>query len=76
MIIATLPHLGDRPFDPLGLVFAQATLGAIGGGNTKKMVQSLIAQAQEFGADAIVDVTTAMGDGGHCVMTGTAVKLR
>ncbi len=77
MVISTLPHLGDRAFDALGLVYAQGTLGALGGGNTQKMVQSLFAQAQQFGADAIIDVTTVIGgDTGHCVMTGTAVKLR
>ncbi|MBV1855311.1 hypothetical protein [Catellatospora tritici] len=76
MIISTLPDLGGRAFEVRGLVVAHAILGALGGGNTQKMVQQLIDQAARFGADGIVDVRTVMGgDSGHCVMTGTAVKL-
>jgi uncharacterized protein YbjQ (UPF0145 family) len=40
------------------------------------MVQSIVEQATRFGADAVVDLTTVIGGpAGHCVMTGTAVKL-
>jgi hypothetical protein len=77
VIVSTLPHLGDQAFDAVGFVYAQATLGAIGGGNTQKMVQTLVAQAQQMGAAAIIDVTTVIGGtNGNCVMTGTAVRLR
>ena len=75
MLISTLPDAGARAFDPLGFVVAQAALGSIGGGNTQKMVQTLVLQAQQFGADAIIDVKTVLG-GGYCVMSGTAVRLR
>jgi hypothetical protein len=77
VLISTLPELPGRSFDVLGLVVAQGAFGAIGGGNTQKMVQQLIEQAQRFGADGIVDVKTVLGgDSAHCVMTGTAVKLK
>jgi hypothetical protein len=78
MLISTLPDLGGRAFDPLGFVFEQAMLGGIGGShNTRNMVQSLIAHATRFGADAVIDVKTVLGgDGAWCVMTGTAVKIR
>jgi uncharacterized protein YbjQ (UPF0145 family) len=76
MLLSTLPDLPGRPFDVRGFVFAQAVLGAIGGGNTQKMVKAMIEQAAAFGADAIVDLRTVIGgDSGHCVMTGTAVRL-
>ncbi|WP_248963969.1 hypothetical protein [Sphaerisporangium perillae] len=76
MLISTLPDLPGRAFEVRGFVYAQAALGALGGGNTQKMVQQLIEQAGRFGADAIVDVKTVIGgDSGHCLMTGTAVKL-
>ncbi|MDI1465959.1 hypothetical protein QEZ54_33790 [Catellatospora sp. KI3] len=76
MIISTLPDLGGRAFEVRGFVFAHAILGSLGGGNTQQMVQQLIDQAARFGADGIVDVKTVVGgDNGHCVMTGTAVKL-
>jgi hypothetical protein len=77
VLISTLPELPGRSFDVLGFVVAQGVFGALGGGNAQKMVQQLIDQAQRFGADGIVDVKTAIGgDSAHCVMTGTAVKLR
>lgn len=78
MLISTLPDLGGRPFEVRGMVFAQAFLGAIGGGNLQKMVQTLIEQAGQFGADGIVNVQTALSTGdtaAYCVITGTAVKL-
>jgi hypothetical protein len=76
MLLSTLPELPGRPFDVRGLVFANATLGSIGGGNLQKMVQSIVEQANRLGADAVVDLTTQVGGGnGYCVMTGTAVKL-
>jgi hypothetical protein len=76
VLISSLPELPGRPFDVRGFVFAQAVLGAMGGGNTRTMVLSLIEQAQQFDADAIVDLRTVLGgDSAHCVMTGTAVRL-
>jgi uncharacterized protein YbjQ (UPF0145 family) len=75
VLLSTLPDLPGRPFDVRGLVFASASLGSIGGGNVQKMVQTLVDQAGRLGADAIVDITTHMGGEGHCVMTGTAVRL-
>jgi hypothetical protein len=77
VLISTLPDLPGRQFDVLGFVVAQGAFAALGGGNVQKMVQSLIEQAQRFGADGIVDVKTVIGgDHAYCVMTGTAVKLR
>jgi len=76
MLVTTLPEVPGQTFEVRGLVFAQATLGSIGGGNTKKMVQSMIEQAGSLGGDGIVDVSTCIGgENGHCVMTGTAVRL-
>ncbi len=76
MLITTLPEVRGHSFEVRGLVFAQATLGSIGGGNTNKMVQSLIEQATGLGGDGVVDVKTIIGgETGHCVMTGTAVRL-
>lgn len=76
MLISTLPDLPGRTFQVLGFVVAHANLGSLGGGNPQKMVKELIAQAQHFHADAIVDVKTVIGgDSAHCVMTGTAAKL-
>src|SRR5450432_3746442 len=64
MLISTLPDVPGWAFQVKGLVFAQAALGSLGGGNAKKMVQSVSEQAGALGADS-----------GHCVMTGTAVLL-
>jgi hypothetical protein len=76
MLLSTLPELPGRPFDVRGLVYASVTLGALGGGNLQKMVQSIIEQAGRFGADAVVDLRTIVGgDNAYVVMTGTAVKL-
>ncbi|GAA4732728.1 hypothetical protein [Phytohabitans rumicis] len=76
MLLSTLPQLPGRSFEVRGFVFAQATLGALGGGNTQKMVKSLIEQAAAFGADGIVDLRTVIGgENAHCVMTGTAVRV-
>jgi uncharacterized protein YbjQ (UPF0145 family) len=76
MLVTTLPEVPGQAIEVRGFVFAQATLGSIGGGNTKKMVQSLIEQANSLGGDGIVDVSTSIGgEIGHCVMTGTAVRL-
>jgi hypothetical protein len=76
VFLSTLVEVPGFGIEVRGLVFAQATLGSMGGGNTRKMVQSLVEQAQGFGADGVIDVKTVLGgDTGHCVMTGTAVKL-
>jgi len=77
VLLSTLPDLPGQDFAVQGFVYAQATLGAIGGGNTRKMVQSLTEQAAALGADGIVDLKTAIGgETGHCLMTGTAVRIR
>lgn len=76
MLLSTLPQLPGWTYEVRGFVFAQATLGALGGGNTQKMVKSLVEQAAAAGADAIVDLRTVIGgENAHCVMTGTAVRL-
>jgi uncharacterized protein YbjQ (UPF0145 family) len=76
MLISTLPEVPGLTYEVKGLVFAQAILGAVGGGNTQKMVQSLVDQATRLGANGIIDVRTVVGgDTAHCVMTGTAVLL-
>jgi hypothetical protein len=77
VLLTTLVELPGQKFEVKGFVYAQATLGAMGAGNTKKMVQSLIEQAGGLGADGVVDLkTTIGGENGHCVMTGTAIRLR
>jgi uncharacterized protein YbjQ (UPF0145 family) len=77
MLISTLTEVPGLTYELRGLVFAQAALQAIGGGNTQKMVMSLIEQAQHLGANGIIDVKTVVGgDVAYCVMTGTAVVLR
>ena len=77
MLISTLSEVPGLTYELRGLVFAQAALQAIGGGNTQKMVMSLIEQAQHLGANGIIDVKTVVGgDVAYCVMTGTAVVLR
>jgi hypothetical protein len=77
MLLSTLPTIPDRNFEIRELVFAQATLGALGGGNVQKMVQEIIQQAGQFGADAIIDIKVvgSGSDAGAVVMTGTAVHL-
>jgi hypothetical protein len=60
-----------------GLVFSQASLNSLGGGNVQKMAQEIIQQAGEFGADAIIDIRVvgSGSDHGTVVMTGAAVRL-
>ena len=76
MLISTLPELpGYELTGVQGFVCDYAALGAMGGGKTKKLVDSLADQAGRLGADAIVDVKTVIGgETGICVMTGTAVR--
>jgi S1-C subfamily serine protease len=74
MLMTTLAEVPGVVFEVKGLVFADARLHASGGGNLPKMVKSLTEQAQQLGANGIVDIKTAVGgDYGYCVMTGTAV---
>ena len=49
----------------------------LGGGNVQKMVQEIIQQAGQFGADAVIDIKVVGSGGDHStvVMTGTAVRL-
>ena len=77
MLLFTLPTIPGRNFEIRGLVFSQASLNSIGGGNVQKMVQEIIQQAGQFGADAIVDIKVvgSGSDHGTVVMTGTAVRL-
>lgn len=78
VFLSTLPDLGGRAFDVRGLVIAHLQLTAIGRGPvTEGLIQQLVHQAQQLGADAVVDIKTMVGgDNGHCVITGTAVKIR
>jgi len=47
----------------------------MGGGKTRKLLESLTTQASQLNANAIVDLKTVIGgDTGICVMTGTAVQ--
>lgn len=76
MLMTTLAELPGVVYEVKGLVFADAKLNAIAGGNMSKMVKSLEEQARQLGANGIVDIRTAVGgDAGCCVMTGTAVLL-
>ncbi|MBA3824076.1 MAG: hypothetical protein H0X24_09280 [Ktedonobacterales bacterium] len=76
MILSTLPDLPGQTFTVVGMVFAQATLNSIGGGNTQNLVSQITQQAQQFGANGIVDVkVVGAGNSGTFIMTGTAVKI-
>jgi hypothetical protein len=76
MLLSTTTDLAPRTYEVRGFVVAHAILGALGGGKTDKMIQSLIEQAQRLGGDGIVDLKTVLGgDSAHCVMTGTAVRI-
>jgi hypothetical protein len=76
VLLSTMKDLTPRTYEVRGFVLAHAVLGAIGGGKTDKMIQSLIEQAQRLGGDGIVDLQTVLGgDSAHCVMTGTAVRI-
>jgi len=76
MLLSTLPTIPGRNFEIRGLVFSQASLNSLGGGNVQKMVQEIIQQAGQFGADAMVDIKVvgSGSDHGTVVMTGTAVR--
>jgi uncharacterized protein YbjQ (UPF0145 family) len=77
MLFSTLPHLGDRLFDVLGVVVAQGGVYTIGTKTAQSLLGELAQQAQQFGADGVVNITTVMaGSSPYYVMTGTAVKLR
>ncbi len=77
MLISTLPELPGHDLTGVqGFVCEYAALGAMGGGKTRKLIDSMADQASRLGADAIVDVKTVIGgDTGICVMTGTAVRI-
>lgn len=75
MVISTLPELPGYEFEVRGLVCEYSALGAMGGGKTRKMLESLTTQASQLNANAIVDLKTVIGgETGICVMTGTAVQ--
>ena len=78
MLLSTLPTIPGRNYEVRGVVFSQATLGVIGGGKLDKMFNTIVKQASDMGADAIVDIkmTAPGGDSGFVVVIGTAVKLR
>jgi hypothetical protein len=76
VLLSTLAEIPGCSYEVRGFVFANRALGSMGRDHTLKMVQSLIEQAHQLGGDAIVDITTVIGgELGHCVMTGTAVRL-
>jgi uncharacterized protein YbjQ (UPF0145 family) len=77
MLLSTLPTIPGRDFEIRGLVFSQASLNSLGGGTVQKMVQEIIQQAGQFGADAVIDIKVvgSGSDHGTVVMTGTAVRL-
>jgi uncharacterized protein YbjQ (UPF0145 family) len=77
MLLSTLSTIPNRNFEIRGLVFSQASLNSLGGGNVQKMVQEIIQQAGQFSADAIIDIKVvgSGSDHGTVVMTGTAVRL-
>ena len=76
VLISTLPELPGYDIAAVqGFVCEYAALGAMGGGKTRKLVDSLADQARRLNADAVVDAKTVIGgDTGICVMTGTAVR--
>lgn len=78
MLTSTLPGLPGRTYDTLGVVISSAMIGAIGGGNIEKMFKTIIQQASDMRADAIIDIkiTTPGGQSGIVVIIGTAIKVR
>jgi uncharacterized protein YbjQ (UPF0145 family) len=78
MFLSTLPAVPHRDFDVRGLVIAHVQLTSLVRAPVKdSLIQQLIQQAQQLGGDAVIDIKTEIGgEHGHCVMTGTAVKLR
>jgi S1-C subfamily serine protease len=76
MLMSTLAEPPGLVYEVKGLVVANANLNRNFGGTMPKMIQSLVEQAQQLGANGIVDIRTAVGgDAGCCVMTGTAVLI-
>jgi hypothetical protein len=76
MLLSTLPEPPGMTFEVKGVVIAQGVFASIGGAKVPKMMDSLIEQARNLGADGIVDFRTALGgEVAVCVMTGTAVKI-
>jgi len=77
MLLSTLPTLPGRNFEVVGLVFATAHLGSLGGGNVQQMVQTIMQQATQLGGNGIIDIkVVGAGDSGHFVMTGTAIRVQ
>ena len=77
MLLSTLPELPGKTFDVRGLVCAEGVLMAVRGDRIQKLMQDLAEQAERLGADGVVDVRTVVSGGSsHCVVTGTAVKIR
>ena len=78
MILSSLPDLPGRTFDVRGFVhsmqmFAPSLFQSTT--NLNGMLQTMIGQAQQMSADAIVDIRTRYADG-VCIITGTAVRLQ
>ncbi|MEU3532647.1 heavy metal-binding domain-containing protein [Streptomyces murinus] len=81
MLMSTLPDLAGRSFEVRGVVYSSDSLTLRKNKSSEALqgiIQELCVQAAQLGADAIVDLKTALGgqeSRTHCVMTGTAVKL-
>jgi hypothetical protein len=74
VLLSTLPHIPDRTFQIRGFVFAEGFHG-IGGSKAPGMIQSIIQQATQMGANAVVDVTVVRTGEHNWAITGTAVAV-
>jgi hypothetical protein len=74
MLLSTLPQIPDRPMQIRGLVIAEGFHG-LGGAKLPAMMQSVVQQATQLGANAVVDLkVTRTGEHNWCI-TGTAVVV-
>ena len=86
MLLSTLPDLPGRTYDVVGVVFDCGDSSASVGNQIRppfleKMFNSIVRQASDMGADAIVDIKMTAPSGtdrssAYIVVIGTAVKLR
>jgi hypothetical protein len=74
VLLSTLPNIPDRTFQIRGFVLAEGFHG-IGGGKAPGMIQSIIQQATQLGANAIVDITVVRTGENAWAITGTAVSV-
>lgn len=75
MLLSTLPDLQGRTYAVRGVVFDCGEKTLIRRKVLENLFNSIIQQASDMGADAIVDIRVTK-EGSVFMITGTAVKLR